>query len=104
MKKKFLIKHKDIANIGYYFLKPSEEELFLKNVNDDFAFKVGQRVIEELYQDDKAISKQISLKNILELVRKDEMYYAEIITEIRNGILEELKQKRRDMLLSGAKH
>ena len=48
MKLNYLIGHKDLARSGYYFINSEQEKMLLESLNDEFAYRVGERLSEQL--------------------------------------------------------
>jgi hypothetical protein len=93
----YLIRHKDLAKIGYYFIDAQQERLFLDAVNDEFAERVGEHCLEitgnDMYENPIRLADKI--KKALDTTGTD---INSIILEIRQSLLNDLKQDRKLLL------
>ena len=96
-----LICHKDIANIGYYFLDRDQEECFLKSINDEFAARVGKSVCGHLSQKMAAEINALSPEELYEYIKEKIPDIDKTANAIREGFLTELREKRRAVLVEG---
>lgn len=80
MSKNYRIGHKDIAEIGYYFLDREQEEQYLTSVNDEYAMRVGEELTKKLENNNPD--------------------FEEILTRIRGEILEEIRETRKTVLVN----
>ena len=48
MRMDYRIKHKDVAELGYYFIEREQEKKYLQSLNDELALRVGTEAIKHL--------------------------------------------------------
>lgn len=99
MSKSFLIKHEDIAGVGYYFLEKNQEEQYLESINSELAVRVDTEIRKRL-----SISRQMELSNlsteeIFDRVKNRMPDIDHVIEKIRSTLLNEIREKRRDILI-----
>lgn len=102
MRKDYLITHKEIAEIGYYFLEHEQEKKFLESINNELVERVATDVCGKLPPE-----QQIEIAGLVQ----DELYarlkdiapgFDETINKNRSNILREIKMNRKDILIKGA--
>lgn len=102
MKKSYWINRKDILNIGYYFWDRSEEKKYLENVNHEFAQKVGEEIMKLLSSDEQSYVYRLSPEEGYKEVKRLIPDAKEKVDRIRRTLLEERRQKRKELLLKGS--
>lgn len=102
MRKNYWIKHQDISNIGYYFLDKNEEEEYLENMNHEFALRVGREIMKLLSEDEQnyiyGLPPELAYRALSRLIPDTK----EQVDRIRRMLLEERRQKRKELLLRGS--
>lgn len=99
MEKSDLISHEEIADLGYYFLDPGQEERFLQAINDEFALRVGEAITDSLPRDKLMELVSLPEGQMQDFVKKAVPGFGETVIGIRKGIIEELREERRSILL-----
>ena len=102
MKKSYWINRKDILNIGYYFWDRSEEKKYLENVNHEFAQRVGEEIMKLLPSDEQSYLYRLSPEEGYKEVKRLIPDTKERVDRIRRKLLEERRQKRKELLLRGS--
>ena len=98
MEQNYLICHKEIADMGYYFLNRKQEEQYLKSINDEFAFRVGEEITRSIPEDRKDYLCSLPQEERMDFLKNNIPDIEKTVTRIRKGLLKEIKEKRRDIL------
>lgn len=91
----FFIEHKDLKEIGFFFLNSEEENAFLKNVNDTFAIMVGNEMTKHITAEKAVEISGWSPQEICNYLQSAIPEYDEIIKETRNNVLDDLRERRK---------
>ena len=102
MKKCYWINRKDILNIGYYFWDRNDEKKYLENVNHEFAQRVGEEIMKLLSSDEQSYIYRLSPEEGYKVVKRLIPDTKERVDRIRRTLLEERRQKRKELLLRGS--
>lgn len=99
----YRIKHKDIADLGYYFMDIEQEKEYLKSLNDELAIRVGTEALRCLPEEKLKVLTSIKRKDINDYVMVNIPEIDEIVIRIRKNYLLEIKNKRRSILVEDNK-
>ena len=97
MNNKIIIDHTDIAHLGYYFLKKKDEQIFLNVVNEELRDRINKKMQQ---MDESDTEEQSNTTKILEL--ENRIFNTKIV-EIRIELIEELRRKRKEVILNDLK-
>ena len=104
MEKNYMICHKDITELGYYFLDREQEERYLKSINDEFALRVGDEIIRRIPPDKQSYIFSLPGEDMLDYIKKNMPDIDETVKEIRENLLKELRENRKTLLMKGLIH
>ena len=104
MEKNNLISHEDIAGLGFYFLGPDQEEQFLQVINDEFALRVGEAITGSLPQDKLVELVSLPAGEMQDFMKRIVPGFEETVIDIRKGLIEELREERRSVLLGAGSY
>lgn len=102
MEEKYLIRHKEIAGLGYYFLDRKQEDLFLKSMNEELAFRVGEEILRKLPDHKSGDPCYAPGSETLCLHRDHGPVMEETVSRIRKDLLQEAKKNRKRILTETA--
>ena len=97
MNNKIIIDHTDIAHLGYYFLKKKDEQIFLNVVNEELRDRINKKMQQMDEPDTEAQS------STMEIIESENCIYNTKIVEIRTELIEELRRKRKEVILTDLK-
>lgn len=104
MEQNYLISHKDIADRGYYFLDTEQENQYLTSVNDEFALRVGNEITQRIPKEKRGCICTLSQEELLEFIKENVPDIEETVNKIKERLLKELKDKRKNILLNEMPH
>lgn len=91
------ISHKDLIHLGYYFPEKEDEKVFLDAVNEE----LSDRINEKLQHQNNSII-QVEHKGA-ENSESQDPAHKRMISEIRTELIDELKRKRKEVMMRGIK-
>lgn len=102
MRKKYLIGHRDIAGMGYYFLDSKQEERYLESINDELAVRIGVEVCNVLSQEQQIEIGSLARSDLYEYLKGCVPDIDDMLGRVRTNLLREIREKRKRILLEGA--
>ena len=87
------IRHKDLVKIGYYFPNKNDEALFISAINKELADRIANRTLLRNTDEGNTRLADKSTEGILD------SDYDAIESAIKEEIIEELRNKRREVVL-----
>lgn len=100
----YRIKHKDVAELGYYFMEHEQEKEYLKSLNDELAIRVGTEVLRYLPEEKLRVLSSVKREEINDYLMENIPEIEKLVLRIRNNYLLEIKNKRRSILIEDNKH
>lgn len=91
------ITHLDLINVGIIILDKKEEDAYLERINDEFAFKVGSKVLNRI-NNGATNAGIINLDEISEYVKANKDEFEKIVGDVKAHIVNKLKSCRRNTL------
>lgn len=101
MRKNYLIGHRDIVGMGYYFPEPNQEERYLESINDELAVRIGVEVSNVLSQDQQIEVGNLARSDLYEYLKACVPDIDEMLGRVRTNLLREIREKRKNILLEG---
>ena len=99
MRMDYRIKHKDVAELGYYFIEREQEKKYLQSLNDELALRVGTEAIKHLPEEKLRGLSSIKREEVNGYLMENILEMDEMIIRIRKNYLLEIKNKRRLILV-----
>ncbi len=93
------IKHKDVAELGYYFIEREQEEKYLESLNDELALRVGMEAIKYLPEEKLRGLSSVKREEMNDYLMGNIPEMDEMVIRIRKNYLIEIKNKRRSILV-----
>lgn len=91
------INHKDLIHLGYYFPEKEDERVFLDAVNEELYDRINEKL---QHQYNSVI--QVEYKGA-ENFESEDPAHKRMISEIRTELIDELKRKRKEVMMRGIK-
>ena len=95
----YMIKHKDVAELGYYFMEHEQEKKYLKSLNDELALRVATEALRYLPEEKLKVLSSVKREEVIDYVMGNIPEIEEIVIRIRKNYLLEIKNKRRMILV-----
>lgn len=97
----YLIKHKDLIDLGCLFIDKDEEQIYLNKLNEEFAIRVGKIISSKLTEDEFAELLNLPPEAVCLYVEKNIPGSKKAVIKIRKDLLETVKTNRKEILLLG---
>lgn len=98
MRNNYWIEHKDIADLGYYFIEFEQEQKYLQSLNDELAMRVGTEAIKHLSPQKLDELSFVNKEDVFIYIMNNIPEMEKMVYKIRNDYLLEIKSKRRGVL------
>lgn len=96
----YSITHKDIVRIGYLFVEPEQEKVFLDEINEKLSHRVGSKILSELAHSKNIANQNTSTDLITKHYIKGSPEHLAIVKKIREGLLDELSVQRKNLMIA----
>lgn len=91
-------KHCDIIKLGFVFLEPSNEDLFLEAINTEYIGRINKAIAEKLTDKEINFLSEYSRSEIYEYINYHYPDCISCIQTIKARLEDELRQSRKDIL------
>ena len=98
MRNNYWIEHRDIADLGYYFIEFEQEQKYLQSLNDELALRVGAEAIKHLSPQKLEELSFLKKEEVFDFMVNNIPEMEKMVYRIRKDYLLEIKSKRRGVL------
>ena len=94
----YRIEHKDIADLGYYFLDQKHEEKYLESLNDELSLRVGLEVMNRFSEKKYKALSSVEIEELIDYLKENNPQIDRLVIRVREKYLHEIRKKRRFIL------